>query len=206
MFGLILTFVAKPYWVPSSSMEQTLQPGDRIVVDRLAFVGAQPATGDIVVFDADATWSGAPAAAENPIKATLRWLGEVSGFGPSGTHTLVKRVIAAPGQTAMCCTDAGAVVVDGDPLDEPYVAADLPFTAGSLDCSSTPRSSRCFDEVTVPEGSYLVLGDNRANSSDSAARCRTPEAPASCWRWAPASGIVGRAGFIVWPIDRWRGL
>ncbi|WP_426323936.1 S26 family signal peptidase [Microbacterium sp. E-13] len=46
VFGMLLTFVAKPYWVPSGSMENTLQPGDRILVNRLAYVGSQPATGE----------------------------------------------------------------------------------------------------------------------------------------------------------------
>ena len=53
VFGLILTFIAKPYWVPSSSMENTLTPGDRILVNRLAYVGSAPGNGDVVVFDAD---------------------------------------------------------------------------------------------------------------------------------------------------------
>ena len=56
------------------------------------------------------TPSGTPdaSAEENPLKAALRWVGEVTGFGPSSPHTLVKRVIGAPGQTVECCTDAGA--------------------------------------------------------------------------------------------------
>lgn len=206
VFGMLLTFVAKPYWVPSGSMENTLQPGDRILVNRLAYVGSQPATGDIIVFDADAAWDSATAAPENPIKAVLRWVGEVSGFGPSGPHTLVKRVIGSPGQTVECCTDGGAVVIDGEPLDEPYVHNDFAFEPGSLDCTTTPRSPRCFDAVTVPEGSYLVLGDNRSASSDSAAQCRSATAPEECWRWATDAGVVGKAVAILWPVSRWAGL
>lgn len=204
--GLVLSFVAKPYWVPSGSMAQTLQVGDRILVNRLAYLGSAPATGDIIVFDADERWDAAPSPAVDPLRGILRWIGEVTGFGPSGAHTLVKRVIGAPGQTVECCDADGAVMVDGEPLTEPYVTLDLPFTPGELDCATTPRSPRCFDEVTVPADSYLVLGDNRANSADSAVLCRSADASPDCWRWASREGVVGKAAAILWPISRWSGL
>ncbi len=203
--GLILSLVAKPYWVPSGSMETTLTPGDRILVNRLAYVGAGPETGDIVVFDADSTWDADTSKSENPIRGALRWLGEATGFGPSSSHTLVKRVIAGPGQSAACCTDDGAVIVDGIPIDEPYVTHNIPFALGALDCTTSPRSLRCFDEVTVPAGAYLVLGDNRAGSSDSAAHCRADPVD-GCWRWAMRPGIVGKAVVLLWPVARWAGL
>lgn len=206
VFGLILSFVAKPYVVPSGSMEQTLEPGDRILVNRLAYLGGEPQRGDVVVFDADTAWDGPAAPASDPFRAALRWIGEVTGFGPSGAHTLVKRVIATPGEKVECCTVEGAVVVDGQALDEPYVFEDFPFVPGSLDCTTTPRSSRCFDEVTVPAESYLMLGDHRSASSDSAAQCRIDSAPPDCWRWASRDSIVGAAVAILWPIGRWSGL
>lgn len=206
VFGLVLSFVAKPYWVPSGSMEQTLQPGDRVLVNRLAYVGADPAVGDIVVFDAGSSWGSTAAADDGPVKAALRWVGEVTGFGPSGPHTLIKRVIAGPGQTVACCSAEGEVLVDGAPIDEPYISDDLPFD-GTSDCTTEPASARCFPEVTVPEDSYLVLGDHRAASSDSATACRgTLQADAGCWRWAREDEIVGRAAVILWPAARWSGL
>lgn len=206
VMGLILSFVAKPYWVPSGSMEQTLEPGDRVLVNRLAYVGADPGTGDVVVFDADAAWGAAGGSDGNPVKAALRWLGEVTGFGPSGPHTLIKRVMAGPGQKVACCSADGRVTVDGVPLDEPYVFEDFPFSAGQ-DCGTEPGSLRCFSEVTVPPDSYLVLGDHRSASSDSAAHCRAPGASSpGCWRWAKRSDIVGRAVVILWPVPRWSGL
>ena len=51
----------------------------------------------------------APPPRTNPLKAALRWVGEVTGFGPSSPYTLVKRVIGAPGQTVECCSSEGAV-------------------------------------------------------------------------------------------------
>lgn len=205
--GLLLTFVAKPYVVPSSSMESTLIPGDRVLVNRLAYVGTEPATGDIIVFDANSTWDTAPRAEEPWWKQAARWVGEVSGFGPSGPHTLIKRVIAGPGQIVECCDASGELTVDGVALDESYVEANFPYEEGVLDCTTEPASMRCFDSVEVPEGSYLVLGDNRSNSSDSAVQCRgEASVDSSCWRWATRDGVVGKAGVIIWPVGRWAGL
>ncbi|UJP08872.1 signal peptidase I [Microbacterium sp. KUDC0406] len=206
--GALLSFVAKPYWVPSGSMEQTLQVGDRVLVNRLAYIGdAHPGDGDVIVFDADETWGPHASDDENPLKTVLRRLGEVSGFGPSGEHTLIKRVIAGPGQTVSCCDAEGRMLVDGEPVDEPYVFADFPFEPGALDCETTPSSMRCLPEVTVPEGAYLVLGDHRANSADGAYPCRGRVDPdPGCWRWAHDDDVVGRAVVILFPFDRWSGL
>ena len=204
--GLILSFVAKPYWVPSGSMETTLQPGDRVMVNRLAYIGASPGNGDIIVFDAGSTWDIEGPPESNPIKSALRWIGEVTGFGPSSAHTLIKRIIGTPGQTVECCSVDGRLMIDGEPIDEPYITNDFPFEAAAFDCSTTPRSARCFDAVEVPADSYLMLGDNRGDSSDSAAFCRSDSASADCWRWATRPDIVGNAFVIFWPITRWSGL
>ena len=204
--GLVLSFVAKPFWVPSGSMEATLEPGDRVLVNRLAYLGAEPGVGDIVVFDAGPTWNIAATASDNPLKAVLRWIGEVTGFGSTGPHTLIKRVLGTPGQTVECCTDAGQLIIDGQPRDEPYVTNDLPFEPGTLDCTTTPRSPRCFDAVEVPAGSLLMLGDNRANSADSAVFCRGDSPASDCWRFATDDGVVGKAVLLFWPLTRWTGL
>lgn len=200
--GLLLAFVAKPYAVPSGSMETVLQPGDDVLVSRLAYVGSAPGRGDVVVFNADSTWGAQPE--ENPLVAALRWVAAASGFGPTGTHTLVKRIIATPGQTASCCTEAGQVEVNGHAIIEPYVTNDFAFSPGTFDCSSNPRSLRCFGPVTVPKDAYLVLGDNRAGSSDSAAHCRGGNTPADCWRWMHRGDVVGKVAAVIWPIGRWR--
>lgn len=205
--GLLLSFVAKPYHVPSGSMEQTLRPGDRVLVNRLAYLGSGPVAGDIIVFDADSSWGPDGAADDGPLKSIVRWFGEFTGFGPSGPHTLIKRVVAEPGQTVSCCTADGRLLVDGTPVDEDYVFEDLPFTEGTSDCESAVRSPRCLPEITVPDGAYLVLGDHRSSSADSAAECRSAGAdPLGCWRWVQRDQIVGRASVILWPIARWSTL
>ncbi len=201
--SLVLSFVAKPYWVPSGSMEETLQVGDRVIANRLAYLGSGPAQGDIVVFEAGPSWEIGVPDAPDPIRGALRWIGEVTGFGPSGPHTLVKRVIGEPGQTVSCCSESGALLVNGAPLLEPYVYNDLSFEAGVLDCTTEPRSTRCFDAVTVPSESYLMLGDNRAGSSDSAVLCRVAGVSDECWRWAEREDVVGKVFVRYWPIPRW---
>lgn len=198
--GIIVAFIGQP---SSGSMSPTLEPGDRLIVNRLAYVAADPAPGDIVVFRPDEAWGEKPEAGGNWFSQALHWVGETTGIRP---YVLVKRVIAGPGQTVECCDAQGRVLVDGEPLDEPYVVKDLPFVAGSLDCDSEPTSSRCFGPVTVPEDSYLVLGDNRANSADSAYLCRGADAPDdSCWRWMTRDDVFGQAGAILWPVGRWGG-
>lgn len=200
--GMVLSFVAKPFAVPSGSMLQTLRPGDRVIVNRLAYRLSTPQSGDVVVFDPDASWGGA---GRTGVRGALASVWGWTGFGPTGPHTLVKRVIAVGGQTASCCSAQGSVLVDGAPLAEPYLGSNQPFVPGSLDCSSEPRSMRCFSTVKVPRGRYLVLGDNRTDSSDSAFRCRSAVGPVrsgTCWRWAGDDGIVGRASWVVWPPGR----
>lgn len=201
--GLILSFVAKPYYVPSGSMEETLMPGDRVLVNRL---DQSPQRGDVFVFDADESWQ----VLENPPRDAfielMRWVGRVSGFGPSGEHTMVKRVIGLPGDEVACCDDAGNVLVDGQPIDEPYLGSNFDFRLGTLDCESQPRSQRCFDAIEVPQERFLVLGDNRVASSDSARYCRSSGSTPDCWRWASKDSLVGKASVILWPITRWSGL
>lgn len=196
--ALIVAFLGQP---SSSSMSPTLEPGDRLIVNRLAYVAADPSPGDIVMFRPDNNWPERPASS-NWLSTTVNWVGETTGIRP---YVWVKRVIAGPGQTVECCDADGAVLVDGEPLDEPYVEKNLPFVAGELDCETTPKSMRCFDEVTVPKGSYLVLGDNRGNSDDSAAPCRVEGARADCWRWVKRDSLFGQAGPILWPVTRWGG-
>lgn len=198
--GIVVAFVGQP---SSSSMSPTLEPGDRIVVNRLAYVAADPAPGDIVVFRPDDAWGERPRSEGTWISQALHWVGESTGIRP---YVLVKRVIAGPGETVECCDASGSLTVDGEPLSEPYVVKDLPFAEGTLDCDTEPTSMRCFEPVTVPADSYLVLGDNRANSADSAYLCRgTADADASCWRWMTRDDVFGKAGPILWPVGRWGG-
>ena len=162
---LIQTFVAKVYYVPSGSMEQTLHGvangGDRILANKIVYDFRDPKQGDVVVFAGPPTW-----APEARIAGPSSWfgqamqaLGSVVGIAPPNEKDYVKRVIAVGGQTVMCCDAAGAVTVDGRSLVEPYIYEPIEFIPGELDCTTTQMSRRCFAPADHPGG--RAVGDGR---------------------------------------------
>ncbi len=226
VIALVQAFAVKLFMVPSGSMEQTLDVGDRILVNRLA---GEPQNGDVIVFATDdALWprtdAGSGGGALSGVKYAAKWVfGDLLGFGPTTAHTMVKRVIGTAGQTVACCDAQGRLTVDGVPLDEPYIFEDPAFVPGELDCDTTPASSRCFAPVTVPEGMLLVLGDHRGASSDGILPCRGVPAGAGtgaeaseaddaggsadgCARWVRVSDVYGEVFAIIWPLNRFGGL
>jgi signal peptidase I len=132
--------------VDGFSMVPTLQDGEYVLVNRLAFHNSLPDRGDIIVF--------------------------VSPQTPD--LDLIKRVIGLPGDTVKISN--GTVQVNGQVLDEPYIAA-APIYSG---------------EWRVSEGKLFVLGDNRNDSSDSHA-----------WGLLPVDNVIGKAILIYWPIPEW---
>ena len=196
--ALVQAFLVKPFGVPSQSMEQTLHIGDRILANRLDH---DIVRGDVVVFGHGNTWQQEEVPpASNVVMRAFRTFGDLTGIGPSNTAYTVKRVIGLPGQKVACCTTDGKVTVDGEPLDEPYIYEDLPFTAGTLDCSSSPRSTRCFPEITVPSGNLLVMGDHRSESADSVIGCRGATEGPECARLVPENRVVGPVVLRFWPL------
>lgn len=196
--ALVQGFVVKPFGVPSQSMEDTLHIGDRIVVNRL---DDDVARGDVLVFGHGETWQDTELPPPgNPVIRVLRAIGDVTGIGPSSTAYTVKRVVGLPNERVACCTTDGRVTVDDTPLDEPNTYEDLPFTAGSLDCSSTPRSTRCFPEIRVPSDNLLVLGDHRSQSADSVIGCRGATQGPECARFVPLERVVGPVVLRFWPL------
>ncbi|MFW5463184.1 signal peptidase I [Knoellia sp. CPCC 206453] len=197
--ALIQTFVAKPFGVPSQSMEQTLRIGDRIIVNR---TNSTVDRGDIVVFSHGATWQDAELPeSPNPFVKAARKVGDLTGIGPSNTAYTVKRVIGLPDDQVMCCDEDGRVVVNGEPLVEPYVYQDHTFRATELTCDTTPRSSRCFPEIRVPTDRLLVLGDHRSQSADSVVNCRGGTVAQGCARFVPLNRVVGPVVFRIWPLE-----
>lgn len=195
--ALVQAFLVKPFGVPSRSMEQTLHVGDRILVNRL---DDSVDRGDVVVFGHGETWQERSLPdPTSPVTRVLRWVGDVTGIGPSSTAFTVKRVVGLPGDVVACCDAQGRVTVGGRALEERYVHEDLPFTPGTVDCSSSPRSTRCFPEITVPADSLLVLGDHRSQSADSVIGCRGASDGPECVRLVPVERVVGPVVLRFWP-------
>jgi signal peptidase I len=194
---LIKTFLVQSFYIPSASMEHTLQgdPGhhDRILVDKLV-PGVIPLDrGDVVVFTDPGGWltgEEAPAAAA-PTNPVQRVLSAVLPWEPDAGDHLVKRVIGLPGDRVACCDALGRMTVNGNPIVEPYVL--LP--------AGTKAVSRDDFDVIVPPGHLWVMGDNRDDSKDSRYQRDTPSKG-----FVPISDVTGRAFVVSWPISHWAWL
>lgn len=215
LYYLMLTFVARPYLIPSESMEPTLHGcpgcvGDRIMVDKISYRFGEPRPGDVVVFRGPPSWNLAYQSIRSHNTA-VRWVQNALsfiGFVPPDENDLVKRVVAVGGQTVQCREDSG-LTVDGHRLNEPYLN---PATM-MVDPMVYPCLGREFGPVTVPQGRLWVMGDNRTHSADSRAHCAsTPAGVAKgvlCTGDDPNAGtvpvgnVIGKARFIAWPPSRW---
>nr|WP_246311719.1 signal peptidase I [Leifsonia naganoensis] len=190
---LIKTFVARSFYIPSGSMENTLQINDRIIVNELQPRVFPLQRGDVVVFKDPGGWLPAPApdnsnALQKGVGAVLDFVG--LGASDSDQH-LVKRLIGLPGDKISCCNALGQMTVNGVPLKEPYVL--LP--AGVQQVSGKPF------EVTVPAGRVWVMGDNRYNSADSRYHMDDPGRGT-----VPMADVVGKAFVVSWPLSHWSWL
>jgi signal peptidase I len=142
---LLKTFVVQAFYIPSGSMEPTLMPGDRVLVEKVLY---QPQHGDIIVFED-------PHPGDQPdrgiVGGFLHWLSQGLGFSQPVDEDFIKRVIGLPGDTVEL--RHGKLFVNGDRVAQPYLAG--------------PPDTRDYGPTTVPPGSLVVLGDNRLNSNDS---------------------------------------
>ena len=181
---VVKTFFVQAFYIPSGSMEPTLQIDDKILVQKISYWTGEIKRGDIAVFDDPGGWlrQGQANAPRNMVQQGL----EMVGLYPSGGH-LVKRVIGIGGDTVKCCNRAGMIVVNGVALKEDY----LP---------ETTKNQGAYT-ITVPEGRLWVLGDNRANSEDSHAHTGDPGGG-----FVPEEDVVGKVWAVVWPRGRMQTL
>lgn len=190
------TFVGRVYQIPSESMEPTLHgcagcTGDRIFVDKISYRFGDPEPGDVVVFEGPDSWNEGYQSirSENPVIRTLQNIGGVIGIVPPDENDLVKRVIAVGGQTVGGCSPEGGLLVDGEPLDEPFLKDDPEVVRNPLNCA--------FGPVTVPEGNLWVMGDNRNNSADS--RFHMGD---EFQGTVPEENVIGKVQAIILPFER----
>lgn len=191
ILSLILkTFVFQSFWIPSGSMENTLQVNDRILVSLWRPGPLDLRRGDIVVFRDPGGWLN-PTLEPEPTGGAKVWdeFATFVGLLPqdAGEH-LVKRVIGLPGDVVACNPDDGIVTVNGVALVEDYLKP------GTESCTYAW-------EITVPEDRLWVLGDNRSNSADSRAHLGDPGGGT-----IPLDSVVGTAFVTVWPLDHWQSL
>ncbi|MDH6144705.1 signal peptidase I [Kitasatospora sp. GP30] len=186
---LVNAFVAQPFSVPSASMENALRPGDRLLVDKLAYqFGGTVRRGDVVVFDG--TDSFVPGGDNQPgIGGALRKLGATLGVGPFDGSIFVKRVIGVGGDRVTYRAGDQHLTVNGVPLAESdyLFPGDAPSTVG-------------FD-VQVPPGELFVLGDHRSDSRDSRDHLGDPGGG-----FVPVRKVIGRADLVMFPLGRWHSL
>lgn len=214
LYYVMLTFVARPYLIPSESMEPTLHGcpgcvGDRILVDKITYRFSSPQPGDVIVFKGPPSWNIGYKSIRSSNTA-VRWAQNALsfvGFVPPDENDLVKRVIAVGGQTVQCRNDTG-LTVNGKRLYEPYLD---PKTMG-VDPLMYPCLVSEFGPVAVPPGRLWVMGDNRTHSADSRAHCTSIPADAlkgilctgdPVSGTVPVGNVIGKARFILWPPSRW---
>lgn len=181
---LIKTLLVQAFYIPSGSMEDTLEIGDRVMVSRLVPNALDVHRGDIVVFTDPGGWLPPYTPPDRgPVGNAAADVLTFVGLMPAetGDH-LIKRVVGLPGDHVTCCEADGRVAVNGEPIEETYIRP-----------GSVP-SQDPFDEV-VPEGMLYVMGDNRQNSKDSRYNKGSQGGG-----FVPIDNVVGNAFAVVWPL------
>jgi signal peptidase I len=196
---LIKTFFVQAFYIPSASMENTLQGGsptgggssaghpyDRVLVNKLVYDYRSPHRGEIIVFKGPPRWPDESqfSTPSNPIARILHDVGSVLGLAPASGSDFIKRVIGVGGDTVSCHHDV--LTVNGHRLDEPYLYP------GSHECSGDGFEGRT---VHVPPGSVFVMGDHRDDSEDSRVNGSVP-----------VGNVIGRAFVVIWPASDWKTL
>jgi len=189
----IKTFLVRSFYIPSGSMQATLQIDDRIIVNELVPNLIPLEHGDVVVFRDPGGWlTPRVQPQQNWFVSSVDWVLSVVGLSaPDSNDHLIKRVIGLPGDKVECCNTFGQMSVNGVPLEEPY----LQLPSGVTKVSGTDFS------VTVPKESLWVMGDNRYDSADSRYNTDKPGKG-----FVPVENVVGKAFLVSWPIQHWSWL
>jgi signal peptidase I len=176
---VVKTFLIQAFYIPSESMVPTLEVGDRVFVNKVAYDIGDIGRGDVIVFEN-------PNPAETPDRGLLggflHWLGEGLGFAQPENEDFIKRVIGLPGDTIEIRDDV--VYVNGERLAEPYLTPQARAHNGD------------YGPMTVPRDSLFVMGDNRGNSADSRYGLG----------FVPVDRVIGRAFVVIWPPSHLGGI
>ncbi|MFM8621643.1 MAG: signal peptidase I [Candidatus Nanopelagicaceae bacterium] len=180
---IIKTFFVQFFYIPSGSMENTLQIKDRVAVNKVPFLSREIHRGDVVVFHDPANWLPTwNNQGGNRYIFKAKELLVAVGILPNPTKQfLVKRVIGVGGDNVQCCSAKGKLLVNGKETNEPYIFA------------GNEPSDMKFN-VTVPKGKVWVMGDHRGASADS--RYHQDDMNKG---FVPEQEIVGRVIAVIWP-------
>jgi signal peptidase I len=182
---VIKTYAIQAFYIPSSSMENTLDIGDRVLINKLVYDFRGIHRGDIVVFDGNGSWDFSPPASSNFFSRAFADLEGIVGISHD-SDIYIKRVVGLPGDHVACCDTHGRVTVNGVALNE-----------GSYVYPGEAPSLQRFN-ITVPPGRLWVMGDHRLVSYDSRGHMGDPGGGT-----IPESAVLGRAFVIIWPPSRW---
>jgi signal peptidase I len=183
---VIKTYVIQAFYIPSGSMENTLDIGDRVLVNKLVYDFRGIHRGDIIVFNGEGSWdfSDTPTSS-NPLSRLFGDLESIVGLNHD-SDIYIKRVIGLPGDDVACCNAKGQVTVNGVALNE----------TSYLYPGNAPSVQRF--NIKVPAGRLWVMGDHRLVSYDSRGHMGDPGGGT-----IPESSVIGRAFVIIWPPSRW---
>jgi signal peptidase I len=201
---LIKAFLVQAFYIPSGSMEHTLDVRDRVLVNKLVYNFRDVHRGEIVVFDGEGSFTEPEYVLPPPSSTAQRVLRSVTGFiglGAPGEKDFIKRVVGVEGDRVACCTNGNVTVQPAGSdrpveLVEPYVFEnnELPFCQAGASAEACPPGA---PGVLVPEGRLWVLGDHRGASRDS--RSYIDDANSGT---VPVDRVIGRAFVVVWPVGR----
>jgi signal peptidase I len=182
---VIKSFAIQAFFIPSSSMENTLKVNDRVLINKIVYHLRPIHRGDIVVFDGTGSWDPNNVRSSNIFSKAADELGGIVGISHDSA-IYIKRVIGLPGDHVKCCNKFGKITVDGVPLTE----FDYLYPGNQ-------PSAQTFN-ITVPAGRLWVMGDHRSVSYDSRGHEEMPGGGT-----IPESAVLGRAFVIIWPPSRW---
>jgi len=184
---VIKTYAIQAFFIPSGSMENTLEINDRVLVNKIVYHIRPIHRGDIVVFNGDGSWDpGSVPTSSNFVEEFFNGFASMFGFAHPG-DILIKQVIGLPGDHVVCCNAQGQVTVNGVALTE----------QSYLYPGDSPSEARF--SIVVPPGRLWVMGDHRLISDDSRDHEGDPGGGT-----IPESAVIGRAFVIIWPPGRWR--
>ena len=175
---LVKTFLLRGFYIPSGSMEQTLQVNDRVFINVAGSYFSEPKRGDVIVFKDSQGWIPSTQKTSSPLKDALSFAGILPD---TSSNFLVKRVIGTPGDVVES-DGTGKIKVNGVEITEPYLypgnnPSEVPF------------------KVTVPAGKYFVMGDHRSNSADS--RYHISDGTA----FISKDDVQGNVFVVAWPLN-----